>query len=128
MGWLGHSASTYRPCSSGGIVLGLAVDDTIHFMHKFNRYYDEAGDARLAVRETLRTTGSALLFTSLVISGGAFVLLLGYMLTAKYFGLLFGFATIVAFLADVILGPALMVLVTRWEERSGTENVPATRS
>ena len=52
----------------GGIVLGLAVDDTIHFMHKFNRYYEDTGDARWAVHETLATTGSALLFTSLILS------------------------------------------------------------
>jgi predicted RND superfamily exporter protein len=124
MGWLRIplDASTLLV---GGIIIGVAVDDTIHFMHKFNRYYEEGGDARLAVRETLLTTGSALLFTSLVLSGGAFVFLFGYMLTGKYFGLLFGFATIVAFLADVILGPALMVLVTRWEKRSGTEKVVA---
>ena len=117
MGWLSIplDASTLLV---GGIIIGVAVDDTIHFMHKFNRYYEETGDARLAVRETLLTTGSALLFTSLVLAGGAFVFLFGYMLTGKYFGLLFGFATIVAFLADVILGPALMVLVTRWEDRS----------
>ena len=45
------------------------------------------------------------------------------MITRKCFGLLFGFATIVAFLADVILGPALMVLVTRWESRSAARSV-----
>jgi predicted RND superfamily exporter protein len=53
----------------GGVVIGLAVDDTIHFMYKFNRYFEESGDARWAVHETLVTTGSALLFTSLVLGG-----------------------------------------------------------
>ena len=54
----------------GGVVIGLAVDDTIHFMHKFNRYYEDTGDPGAAVHETLMTTGSALLFTSLVLGLG----------------------------------------------------------
>jgi predicted RND superfamily exporter protein len=97
----------------GGIVLGLAVDDTIHFMHKFNCYYEDTGDARWAVHETLATTGSALLFTSLILTFGFAVLLAAYLTNARWFGLLTSFATIVAFLADVIVGPALMVLVSR---------------
>ena len=48
----------------GAMVIGIAVDDTIHFMHKFHRYFEETGDLEWAVRETLRTTGSALLFTT----------------------------------------------------------------
>jgi predicted RND superfamily exporter protein len=97
----------------GGIVLGLAVDDTIHFMHKFNRYYEDTGDARWAVHETLATTGSALLFTSLILVCGFAVFLAAYLTNARWFGLLTSFATAVAFLADVVVGPALMILVTR---------------
>jgi predicted RND superfamily exporter protein len=97
----------------GGIVLGLAVDDTIHFMHKFNRYYEDTGDARWAAHETLATTGSALLFTSLILTFGFAVFLASYLTNARWFGLLTSFATVVAFLADVIVGPALMILVTR---------------
>jgi hypothetical protein len=102
----------------GGIVLGLAVDDTIHFMHKFNRYYEDTGDARWAVHETLATTGSALLFTSLILVFGFAVFMAAYLSNARWFGLLTSFATAVAFLADVIVGPALMILVTRAGSRS----------
>jgi predicted RND superfamily exporter protein len=104
----------------GGIVLGLAVDDTIHFMHKFNRYYEDTGDARWAVHETLATTGSALLFTSLILVFGFAVFLAAYLTNARWFGLLTSFATAVAFLANVIVGPALMILVTRAGGRART--------
>jgi predicted RND superfamily exporter protein len=104
----------------GGIVLGLAVDDTIHFMHKFSRYYEDTGDARWAVHETLATTGAALLFTSLILVFGFAVFLAAYFNSGRWFGLLTSFATAVAFLADVIVGPALMILVTRSGGRSGT--------
>ena len=102
----------------GGVVIGLAVDDTIHFMHKFGRYYEETGDPHLAVHETLATTGSALLFTSLVLCLGFSVFLGAYMQNTFWFGLLTASATAIAFLADVVLGPALMVLATRREERA----------
>jgi predicted RND superfamily exporter protein len=107
----------------GGVIVGLAVDDTIHFMHKFGRYLDERGDARFAVHETLATTGSALLFTSLVLALGFAVLLAGYMQNTFWFGLLALTATVIAFVADILLGPALMVLVTDRQRR--TASAPA---
>ncbi len=96
----------------GGVVIGLAVDDTIHFMHKFNRYYESSGDPAAAVHETLVTTGSALLFTSIVLSVGFGIFMGGYMVNIFWFGLLSSTAVVVAFVADITLAPALMMLVT----------------
>ena len=100
----------------GCILIGLAVDDTIHFMHQFQRYYSTSGDARQAVRDTLQTTGAALLFTTLVLTAGFMVMLLGYMNLSKEFGMLATFAAITAFVADLIVSPALMVVATRAKE------------
>jgi predicted RND superfamily exporter protein len=97
----------------GGIIIGLAVDDTIHFMHRFNRYHEASGDPYQAVSDTLETTGTAMLFTSVVLAAGFLVYTLAYMANIAMFGLLSAFATLAAFLADVTLGPALMILVTR---------------
>jgi len=44
----------------GSIAIGLAVDDTIHFMHNFRRYYLESGDAAKAIENTFFTTGKAM--------------------------------------------------------------------
>ena len=46
---------------TGSIALGLVVDDTIHFLHNFQRYYHRGADVATAVRQTLDTTGVALL-------------------------------------------------------------------
>jgi predicted RND superfamily exporter protein len=102
----------------GGILLGLVVDDTIHFMHRFNRYFDETGDPRLAVRQTLTTTGTALLYTTLIISMGFAVFWAAYLNNTFWFGLLASLSAVLAFLADIILGPALMMRVCR---RRGTD-------
>ena len=112
MGWLDIPLDN-STLLIGCIIIGLAVDDTIHFMHRFHRYYDETDDAREAVRRTLETTGSAMLFTTLVLASGFFVVSFAYMQNARDFGLLAGFATLVAFLADVTIAPALMALLTR---------------
>ncbi|MCP4005809.1 MAG: MMPL family transporter [bacterium] len=115
MGWLDMplDASTIM---IGAIIIGLAVDDTIHFMHKFQRYYAESGDASLAVQKTLSTTGAALLFTTLVLSAGFLIMSLSYLVNMTNFGILLAFATVVAFLADIIVAPSLMVLAARWKE------------
>jgi predicted RND superfamily exporter protein len=112
MGWAGIPIDAFT-LLIGSIAIGLAVDDTIHFMHNFRRYFEASGDVRYAVHETLASTGQALLYTSLVLSAGFFIYMLATMNNLFYFGLLTGLTIILAFLADVVLAPALMVLVAR---------------
>jgi predicted RND superfamily exporter protein len=112
MGWTGIPLNPFT-ILTGSIALGLAVDDTIHFMHNFRRYYARSGDLRGSVRETLMTTGQALFFTSLVLSTGFFVFTFATMGNLFHFGLLTGMTVILAFLADIMLAPALMGLAYR---------------
>jgi predicted RND superfamily exporter protein len=116
MGWFDFPLDGFT-LLIGSVAIGLAVDDTIHFMHNFRRYYDRMGDAREAVHETLQTTGQALLFTTLVLCTGFFIFMLGSMRSTFNFGFLTGFALAIALLANVTLAPALMTLVTRRSER-----------
>ncbi len=95
------------------IAIGLAVDDTIHFMHNFRRYYDQSGDPVLAVHETLQSTGRAMLVTTIVLSVGFFIFAFATMSNIRNFGLLTGFTIVMALLADYLLAPALMVLVNK---------------
>ncbi|TDI96901.1 MAG: patched family protein [Deltaproteobacteria bacterium] len=116
MGWFGIPLDAFN-LLLGCIAIGLAVDDTIHFMHNFQRYYNASGDAPWAVHETLRTTGRALLFTTLVLAAGFFIYMFSSMNNLSDFGFLTGFCLLVAFLADILLAPALMVLVRRRSPR-----------
>ena len=92
------------------IAIGLAVDDTIHFMHHFHRYLAETGDVADSVRRTLATSGRAMLTTSLILSAGFFVFCLAEMRNLVDFGLLTGIAILAALAADLVLAPALMTL------------------
>jgi predicted RND superfamily exporter protein len=112
MGWLGIPLDMSTTLL-GGIVIGLAVDDTIHFVHRFERDHQRLGDAERAVQATLETTGAAMLFTTVVLGAGFLVFTRAYMENIVTFGVLCAFATVAAFLADVTLAPALMALVTR---------------
>lgn len=95
----------------GSILIGIAVDDTIHFVHNYNRYYRQTGCSERAVELTLLSTGRAMFFTSIVLSMGFFVYMGATLSNIVAFGWLNGFGVLVAFLADVVLMPALVTLV-----------------
>ena len=82
-------------------------------MHNYQRYRAKLGDAAAAVRETLRTTGKALMVTSIVLVAAFMVNAAGTMINVRNFGLITSFCIALAFLADVLLAPALGVLLDR---------------
>jgi len=93
------------------IAIGLVVDDTMHFMYNYRKYYERSGDAFQAVRETFLTTGRALLITALVLAANFFVLLFATFTSTHKFGFFSGLVILMALVADFIVAPALMVLV-----------------
>jgi predicted RND superfamily exporter protein len=117
MGWVGIPLGLFT-LMIGGIAIGLAVDDTIHFMHNFRKYYERSGDVHQSVQETLRTTGHALLVTSMVLSLSFFIFMLADVSDLVIFGFLTGFTIVVAFLADITVSPALMALSTKGDRAS----------
>ena len=109
MGWMDIPCDAFT-LLIGSIAIGLAVDDTIHFMHNFRRYFEKSGNVDQAVSETLATTGQAMFYTSLVLSSGFFLYTWSDLINLFNFGFLTGVTIINAFLADVVLAPALMAL------------------
>ncbi len=95
------------------IAIGLAVDDSIHFISGFRRYFEQTGDPARAVELTMESTGRALLFTSVVLAAGFATLGLSSMANLGYLGLTTAFAISLAFLLDVTVTPALLVLTHR---------------
>ena len=97
----------------GSIAIGLAVDDTIHFMHNFKRYYLETNDVQLAMENTFFTTGKAMVITTLVLSLGFYAYMAANMISVQNFGILTGSVIIFALLSDLLLAPALMVVAAK---------------
>ncbi len=112
MGWLDFPMDLFTMLV-GSIAIGLAVDDTIHFMHNFRRYFEKYNDAKKAVKETLHTTGRAMLVTTCVLSIGFFTFMFASMNNLFNFGLLIGITLITALLSDYFIAPSLMVLMNK---------------
>ena len=112
MGWLGIKLDMSNMLL-GTVAIGLAVDDTIHFFHNFRSYYTQSRNAGLAVRETMLSTGRAILFTTLILVTGFWLFLFASLINLIHFGLFIGITLIIALLADLFLAPAMMELLAR---------------
>ena len=108
----------------GSIAIGLAVDDTVHFMHHFHRYLARTGSVEDAVRQTLLTSGRAMLTTSIILSAGFFIFCLATMKNLIHFGFLTALTILAALAADFVLAPALMAL--RYRGHAMPEVTPQT--
>ena len=111
MGWLGV-ALDFMTITIAAIAMGIAVDDTIHYLH---RYQDEAanGGATEAVQATHLSVGQALLYTTLIICTGFAMLGFSDFVPSVLFGLLTALAIALALLTDLLLLPALLLLKDR---------------
>jgi predicted RND superfamily exporter protein len=113
MGWLGITLNV-TTVMIASIALGIAVDDTIHMLvriraeRRAGRSHDEA------VRRTLQSVGRAVVFTSVVLSGGFAILLLASLVPAAHFGILVAFTMLTALLADLVLIPVLILWLKPW--------------
>jgi predicted RND superfamily exporter protein len=105
----------------GCIAVGLAVDDTIHLIHGFRRELASGKDPETAIRNTLETTGRALLFTTVILCSGFVVFWLSSMDGLQKFGFLISFAVATALLLDILVTPALLLLVTGREAKAPGE-------
>ncbi|MCP5089774.1 MAG: MMPL family transporter, partial [Gammaproteobacteria bacterium] len=92
------------------ITVGIAVDDTIHYIHRFSHEFDRDGDHWAAIHRCHRTIGRAMYYTSVTIMLGFSILALSQFTPTIYFGLLTGTAMLVALLANMTLLPVLIVL------------------
>ena len=92
------------------ICIGIGVDDTIHYLHRFREEYNKWGDARIAVSFTHASIGRALYYTSVTVVAGFSVLCLSNFVPTVMFGLWTAIAMVLALLANITLLPALLVL------------------
>ncbi|MEY3090894.1 MAG: hypothetical protein RL113_1210, partial [Pseudomonadota bacterium] len=97
----------------GSIAIGLAVDDTIHFLHNFRRYYLETKESGKAIEQTFFTTGKAMVITTIVLSLGFYAYMMANMISVQNFGLLTGSVIVLALMADLLLAPALMIVAAQ---------------
>jgi hypothetical protein len=94
------------------IVLGIAVDDTIHLLTRYRAELARGLAPREAIRASVRGVGRPVVTTALVLAGGSFALMLSSWQSIASFGFLSGISILVAVLADLFLLPALILGVS----------------
>ncbi len=92
------------------IIIGIATDDTIHFLSHYRAGIYETGSVEKSIKLTLREAGQAIIFTSLVLSFGFLVFIFSSHMALRHFGILSAASIFIALLGDLILLPALCTL------------------
>ena len=115
IGWLGIPLDIMT-ITIAAIAMGIAVDDTIHFVHAYLRGTDESGNdnrAESGARAAFGHTSMAMTFTTLIITVGFSLFAFSDFLPSVYFGLLTAGAMFMAWLSDVTLLPAMLNMLYR---------------
>jgi predicted RND superfamily exporter protein len=118
MGWLGIRLDLMT-ITIAAITIGIAVDDTLHYIHRYRWELARDRNDWAAVLRSHRTVGRAMVYTSVTITLGFSILALSKFVPTIYFGLLAGFAMMVALILNLTLLPLLLV----WAKVGATPKV-----
>jgi uncharacterized protein len=109
MGWLGIPLDMMT-ITIAAITVGIAVDDTIHYIHRFQTEFKVDQNYRATMDRCHGSIGKAMYFTSVTITLGFSILALSEFMPTIYFGLLTGAAMIIALIGALTLLPLLIVV------------------
>jgi len=106
------------------LIIGIAVDDTIHFITHYRMALAKHSDMRMALVDTIKEVGQAVTFTSLVLGCGFFMLSFSNYLGLAKVGAFGSLAIFVALLCDLLFFPALiMVFKPKFGQQNVTDNL-----
>jgi len=127
MGWAGIPLDMMT-MTIAAIGVGIAVDDTIHYIHRFKQEFAKDRDYLATMHRCHGSIGHAMYYTSATIVMGFSILCLSNFVPSVYFGLLTGVAMVIALLADLTVLPRLLILVKPFgkEGSAGTEGAPVS--
>ncbi len=103
------------------IVIGIGVDDAIHYLYRYRQERNSGENTRHAVINSHRSIGSALYFTSVTVIVGFSMLTLSNFVPTIYFGILTALAMVLALLANLTLLPALLLKFS--SDKQGVQDV-----
>ncbi|MBI9021185.1 MAG: MMPL family transporter [Verrucomicrobia bacterium] len=91
------------------ISIGIAVDNTIHYLHRFRREFEVDGDYIATMHRCHSSIGRALYYTSFTIVVGFSILAFSNFIPTVLFGLFTGLAIAMALLAALTLLPVMII-------------------
>jgi predicted RND superfamily exporter protein len=90
------------------ICIGIAVDDTIHFLTRYSEEAATGGEHRETIQRAFTGVGSALLMTTIVLVTGMMTAVFGDARDARLFGIMGAITLASALFADIVFLPALL--------------------
>ena len=90
------------------ISVGIAVDNSIHFVHRYRDEMGERADNRAAINSATLNVGQAMFYTTLVITAGFLIMVFSNFVPTMYFGVLTGIAMVTALIANLVMLPMLV--------------------
>ena len=93
------------------IVIGVGVDDTIHYNIRFRKNYIKSNDVIAAIKNTHIEAGRPIMHTTISIVGGLLFMLLSNFLGIAYFGLLVCITLMFTMIGTLVLLPAVLCFV-----------------
>ena len=111
-GYLGFMGIPIRPpiAITFSICLGIAVDDSLHFLFRFWQEKKKNSNMEIAISNTIETTGLAMLTSTIVLVSGFMVITVSNFIPTSQFGIISAITLTVAFITDVTLLPALLYI------------------
>ncbi len=91
------------------VSLGIAVDDTIHFVNRFQREMEVDGNVRASIERAFAAVGAALISTSLILIVGFGSVFLSEMPPSRLFAMLTVTSVTAALVGDLVILPAMLM-------------------
>lgn len=107
MGWLGIFVQIGSVMTASA-ALGIAVDDTVHFLTWFRRGLQEQLDRHAALGDAFRRCAGAMMHTTLICGGGLAVFGISSFVPILHFAWLMVLLLLAALIGDLVLLPALL--------------------
>ena len=107
MGWFGITVDI-GVAISGAIIIGVAVDDTIHFLVKYKEARLKGYDLQESLSYVMQYAGSAIIFTTIILSSAFMVFSFSQFLPNVNFGVVTAIALVIAVVVDLIMLPAIL--------------------
>lgn len=112
MGWLKIPVDI-GSLMTASVALGIAVDDTIHFLASYRRCHAVTGDSYSAVGGAIQHCGRAMLQTTIICGLGLLVFAASGFIPTHRFGLMMCALLVAALAGDLLLLPALLAALTK---------------
>jgi predicted RND superfamily exporter protein len=125
MGWFGIPFDLIT-ITIAAITVGIGVDDTIHYVHRFQYEFAIDRDYWAAIGRCHRNIGRAIYYTSITVMLGFSILAFSQFVPTIYFGLLTSFAMLTALLANMVLLPTLIVAFSAGNDKSPVSALSTT--